>query len=87
MFYYFLAFTCDNRRNINSEGRVDDTYLPYGPMRIPKEGVTPIYINEKTGESFGTDDPTAGKAQEWHTEKIVKAARENPNDPGTVTML
>lgn len=37
MYIGIYSFSCDHRRNFNSEGKINPTYLPFGPLRQPKD--------------------------------------------------
>ena len=36
MYLGIYSFTCDYRRNINSEGKTSKDFLPFGPIKQPK---------------------------------------------------
>lgn len=61
---YFLTFTCDFRRDISSPMDGEQVrevpksqWLPYGALNVPEEGISKIFVNEATGDQYGTVDP------------------------------
>ena len=75
-----MAFTIDKRRDIGEAGVKSMEFLPFGALNVPAEGVSQIFYDEKTGDSYGKADPRENPEAPV-LENMKKEQKPDPNAP------